>query len=209
MTSKAIVLLSGGIDSAVVMWLAKRKWQVYALTFKFNKSNSNETRAAKKLAKIAKIEKHFFIDVNFLKQVSELKQLKRNFNFKKMKIPTTYIPSRNTIFFGIASYFSEILGAKYIVSGHSYIDPFPDSKSKYVKTINNALLHGSWLGRKYRTKILMPIAKLNKTKIVNIGVKLKVPLELTWSCYKNGKVSCGKCDGCISKLSAFEELNLL
>jgi len=202
MTPKAIVLLSGGIDSATVLWWAKKKdWETYALTFKYGDWNSNEVNSAKRLVKKCDVEKHFIIDVNFLKQISELKQRKPN-------IPLIYIPSRNTIFFGIASHFAEIYGINYIVTGHSFTDSFPDSKPKYVKAINVALNYGSWLGKIYKTKIIMPLSKLDKTGILKLALKLKVPLELTWSCHKNIKVACCKCNGCVSRLETFEKFGM-
>jgi len=205
---KAIVLLSGGIDSSVALWWAKNKWEVYALTFEFSKSNRNEVNAARKLSKNAKVENHLIIDVNFLKQISELKQLRKNPLINKLHMPSTYIPSRNTVFFGVASYFSDILDARYIITGHISTDPFPDSKPKYVKAVNAALAYGSWLGKKYKTKIVMPFSKMDKISVLKSALKLKVPLELTWSCHKNIKIACGKCSGCNSRLDAFEAINL-
>lgn len=205
MMPKAIVLLSGGIDSAAALWWVKSKgWETYALTFEYGKWNSNEVNYAKRLAKISKVIKHLVVDVSFLNQISDLKSFKRLKNF-----PSAYIPSRNTVFFGIASHYAEIFSVNYIITGHSFTDPFPDSKPKYVEAINDALKYGSWLGRKYKTKIKMPLAKLDKSGIVRLAMKLKVPLELTWSCHKNGKVACGKCNGCIDRLDAFEKYGML
>ncbi len=204
MTTKAIVLLSGGIDSATVLWMVKGKWNSIALTFKFGKTNKKEMEAARKIAKKAGV-RQMVVDMPFLKQMSELRKFRKNPILKKFKIPMTYIPSRNTIFFGVASYFAELLGVNYIVTGHSFIDPFPDTKVNYVKSINSALSNGSWLGKRYKIKVVMPLAKLDKTHITKLATKLKVPLELTWSCYKNGKVACGKCDGCINNLVAFKK----
>ena len=201
MKTKSIVLLSGGIDSATALFWSKNKgYDTYALTFEYGNSNKNEIKAAKKLVKLSKAKKHIILDVNFLNEIQDLKP-----KYLLKKFPVTYIPSRNTIFFGIASHYAEIVGANYIVTGHSSIDPFPDSKPKYVKAINDALKYGSWLGRKYKTKIKMPLAKLDKIGIVRLAMKLKVPLELTWSCYENGKVACGKCNGCVSRLDTFKK----
>ncbi len=197
MKPKSIVLLSGGIDSATALFWSKNKgYDTYALTFKYGNWNRNEIKAAKKLAKLAKVREHIILDANFLNEIRNLKSRRL-----LKKFPAVYIPSRNTIFFGIASHYAEILGANYIVTGHSFIDPFPDSKPRYVKAINDALSSGSWLGKEYKTKIIMPLAKLDKTGIIKLAIKLKVPLELTWSCYKNGRIMCGKCNGCFSRLN--------
>lgn len=206
---KAIVLLSGGVDSAVALWWAKRRWRVYALTFKFGGLNSNEAESARKLARLAKVVRHITVDVKFLKQISELRGRRDAAGQPRESYPSTYIPSRNAIFFGIASYYAEIYGARYIVTGHLARDPFPDSKPAYVKAMNVALSQGSWLGKKYRTKILMPFAHSSKAVILRIGAKLNVPLASTWSCHTNRKNPCGKCKGCISRSIAFKDLGLL
>lgn len=202
---KAIVLLSGGLDSATALWLAKRKWQVYALTFKYADWNRKEVIAAKKLAKMAKVVKHIIVDVNFLNSIYDLMYLKlKGGNLRNF--PPTYVPSRNTVFFGIAAHYAEIYGINYIVTGHSFLDPFPDSKPRYIKALNDALNYGSWLGEKNKIKIVTPFYRMDKIGILRVALKLKVPLKFTWSCYFNDKVPCGKCKGCVSRVSAFKKL---
>jgi 7-cyano-7-deazaguanine synthase len=206
--SKATVLLSGGIDSAVALWLIKERFYIHALSFKLHERNSKEIEAARKIVEKADVEKHTIIDVGFLKEVSELRELKENYILKHSNIPSNYIPSRNTVFFGVASYFSEIIGAKYIITGHQLSDPFPDSKPRYIKAMNTALKFGSWLGKDFKTEIYMPLAKFDKKKIVELAIEMDVPIELSWSCHKNGSVACGKCRGCVSRLEAFEKLGV-
>jgi len=205
---KAIALLSGGIDSAAALWWAKRKWRVYALTFKFGNLNSNEVRSARQLATFAKVSRHIIVDLKFLKQISELSGREKVGGRARRRFPPTYIPSRNTVFFGIASYYAEIYGANYVVTGHIGRDPFPDSKPEYIKAMNAALSRGSWLGKRYRTKIITPFAHANKSDITRLAVRLKVPLALTWSCHWNRKTPCGRCEGCINRSSAFKSLKL-
>ncbi|MGD0330693.1 MAG: 7-cyano-7-deazaguanine synthase [Nitrososphaeria archaeon] len=207
-SSKALVLLSGGIDSAVALWLIKKRFDVYALSFKLNERNSMEIEAARKIFKKADVEEHMIIDVGFLREVSELRELKENYILKHSNIPSIYIPSRNTVFFGIASYFSEIIGARYIITGHQLSDPFPDSKPRYIKAMNTALKFGSWLGKDFKTEIYMPLAKFDKKRIVELAIEMDVPIELSWSCHKNESVACGKCRGCVSRLEAFEQLGV-
>ena len=205
---KALVLLSGGLDSAAALWWAKKRYEVYALTFRYGRLNKREMRAARKLARIAGVKKHFVIDVNFLKEVSEVDWMKERLSLKKTKMPSIYIPSRNTIFFGIASHISEIFGINSIITGHSFLDPFPDSKPDYVKSMNDAVNYGSWLGRRFRTKIVMPIYRMNKTEVLKFALREKIPLESTWSCYKETKYACGECNGCKNRLQAFGELGI-
>jgi 7-cyano-7-deazaguanine synthase len=110
--SKAIVLLSGGLDSAVALWWTKRKWQVYALTIKFGVMNANEVKSAKKVARLAKVTRHIIVDLRWLKQISEMGHKTQPSVELRRRFPSTYIPSRNTIFFGIASHYAEIYGAR-------------------------------------------------------------------------------------------------
>jgi 7-cyano-7-deazaguanine synthase len=204
----AIVLLSGGLDSAAALWWAKRKWQVYALTIRFGSLNTNEVRSARRLAAMAKVVRHMIIDLKFLKQMSELRGKVKKQPKEWERIPRTYIPSRNTIFFGIASYYAEIYGATHIVTGHIARDPFPDSKPSYIRAMNVALTRGSWLGRKYRTKIITPLSRTDKVGIVRLALKLGVPLSLTWSCHRNGKMPCGRCKGCMNRSNALKKVGL-
>ena len=164
MMQRAIILLSGGIDSAVALWILKSKYDIFALSFKYGDRNRKEMQAATRLVEKADIKNHLIVDLSFLREVSELPELKNSPILEKLKIPPTYIPSRNTIFFGIAFHYAEIISTKYIATGHSFIDSFPDSKPKYVKAVNKALLYGSWVGKKYKTKIIMPPCQIRQSR---------------------------------------------
>lgn len=204
----AIVLLSGGVDSAVSLWWAKQKWKTYALTFRYGKLNSNEVKSAKRLAKRAKVASHFLVDVGFLKQISELKRRLAAQRLDLKRFPPTYVPGRNTIFLGIAAYYAEIYGANYIVTGHIGRDPFPDSKPSYIKAINDTLAQATWL-REGRRKVITPLARLRKEDVVKLAVKLNVPLALTWSCHRNRKRPCGRCQGCLDRSNAVKTSALI
>jgi 7-cyano-7-deazaguanine synthase len=198
----AIVLFSGGLDSTVALWWAKKKWKTYALTFKYGKLNSNEVRSAKRLAKRAEVARHFVVDVRFLKQVSELRKRLANQGLDLNAFPPTYVPSRNTVFLGIAAYYAEIYNARHIITGHIGRDPFPDSKPAYIRAMNNALSQASWLRGKHEIEITTPFEQSTKEDVVGLALKLKVPLNLTWSCHRNGKSPCGKCRGCLDRTEA-------
>lgn len=198
----AIVLFSGGLDSAVALWWAKEKWKTYALTFKYGKLNSNEVRSAKRLAKRAEVARHFVVDVGFLKQVSELRKRLTSQGVGLSSFPPTYVPGRNTIFFGIAAHYAEIYNARHIITGHIGRDPFPDSKPTYIRAMNNALSQASWLRKKHGVRITTPFARSTKEDVVRLALKLEVPSDLTWSCHRNGKRPCGKCQGCLDRSRA-------
>jgi 7-cyano-7-deazaguanine synthase len=159
-------------------------------------------RSARRLAKRAEVTHHFVVDVAFLKQVSELerRQVAQELNLKMF--PPTYVPGRNTVYFGIAAHYAEIYGLRHIVTGHLAGDPFPDSKPTYIRAMNNALSQASWLRKKYSIKIMTPFARSTKEDVARIALKLDVPLDLTWSCHRNGKRPCGKCQGCLDRSRA-------
>jgi 7-cyano-7-deazaguanine synthase len=198
----AVVLFSGGLDSTVALWWAKKKWKIYALTFKYGKLNSNEVRSAKRLARRAQVARHFVVDVRFLKQLSELRKRLANQGLGLGSFPPTYVPGRNTIFLGIAAHYAEICNAKHIITGHIGRDPFPDSKPAYIRAMNNALSQGSWLRGKRGPRITTPFERSRKEDVVRLALKLEVPLNLTWSCHRNGKRPCGKCPGCLDRTRA-------
>jgi 7-cyano-7-deazaguanine synthase len=198
----AVVLLSGGLDSAVALWWTKKRWNTYALTFKYGELNSNEVRSAKRLAKRAEVAHHFVVDVGFLKQVSELRKRLTSQRLDLKLFPPTYVPGRNTIFLGIAAHYAEIYDVGHIVTGHIGRDPFPDSKPVYIRAMNNALSQASWLRKKHGIRIITPFARSTKEDVVRLAIELEVPLELTWSCHRNGKMPCGKCQGCLDRSTA-------
>jgi 7-cyano-7-deazaguanine synthase len=207
-TDSALVLLSGGLDSAVALWWAKKRWNTYALTFKYGELNSNEVRSARRLAKRAEVTQHFVVNVGFLKQISELKKRLTTQGHDVKLFPPTYVPGRNTIFFGIAAHFAEIYDVGHIVTGHIGRDPFPDSKPAYIRAMNNALSQASWLRKKHGIRIITPFARSTKEDVVRLALKLEVPLNLTWSCHRNGKRPCGNCQGCLDRSRALNMFGL-
>jgi len=204
----ALVLLSGGLDSAVALWWAKKKWKTYALTFKYGKLNSNEVRSAKKLAKRAEVPHHFVVEVGFLKQVSELRKKLTSQGLDLKRFPPTFVPGRNTIFLGIAAHYAEVYDVGHIVTGHIGRDPFPDSKPAFIGAMNKAISRASWLRKKHGIRITTPFARSTKESVVKLALQLEVPLDLTWSCHRNGKRPCGKCQGCLDRSRALNMFGL-
>jgi 7-cyano-7-deazaguanine synthase len=199
---KTIMLLSGGMDSATALWSIKGRCEIRALSFKFGKSNRNEIKAARRLAKLAGVREHTVIDVKYLREISEIMPAEE---VCRLGVPPCYIPSRNAIFFGIAAYFAEIDGAEQIVTGHNAEDSFPDSKKEYLMAMSRVLSLGSVLIKK-GIDVVAPFSGMNKTQILALAIKLGVPLESTWSCHKDGMAPCGSCNGCLDLQRAEKEL---
>ena len=211
---KAIVLLSGGVDSSTSLYIAKKQgFKVHALIFDYGQRHKKEISCAKRIAKKAKIT-YEVIKLSFPTIGSALLDKKtkvptnRSLKKIKSKIPATYVPARNLIFLSVASSFAESINAKAIFIGahtedySGYPDCREDFFSSFKKTINKGLKSGK------KIKIYTPLIKKNKEEIIKLGLRLKVPFKSTWSCYNDSKNPCGKCDSCFFRKEAFRKLNI-
>ncbi|MEJ5165871.1 MAG: 7-cyano-7-deazaguanine synthase QueC [Thermoanaerobaculia bacterium] len=214
---KALILLSGGIDSAVCALIAKRKKrEIYGLTFLYNQKHKIEIEKAKKLGKSLSLKKHFFLKIPAeIFETSSLvnKKLKVPKGLKKDKIPSTYVPSRNLIFLSIASALAESGGFDEIYIGANSIDfsGYPDCTPKFIRAFQNTLNKGTKRGVEGRAiKILAPLLKMSKAEIIKLGKKLGLDFSLTWSCYSpvKNRYPCGKCPSCIIRKKGFEEAKI-
>lgn len=194
----AIVLLSGGLDSAVCLWWARRRWSVYSFDVNFYRRNPKEISAARRLAEVAGVRERISVDLPFLREIQDL-------NGMAVKdLPSVYIPSRNMLFYALAAYWAEVKGAERIIGGHTAEDErlFPDATPNYISALNGILRvkarHSPGI------KIEVPLIRIKKPDVVKLAVKLKVPLQLTWSCQGEGERPCGRCLGCRRRGEAFE-----
>ncbi|MHB1908906.1 MAG: 7-cyano-7-deazaguanine synthase [Nitrososphaerales archaeon] len=203
----AIVLLSGGLDSTVALyWAISKNFEPLAFTFTYPLQTRKERRASFLVAKSAgcRIQK---IHVGFLKEIGDISEQGRVKLGKRT--PQSYIPSRNLIFYGIASSVAEVIGAKYIIGGHNSEDSrvFPDSSRTFFKEFNKLTKTGLITGGK-TGRVVLPLARLSKANVVELGKKLQVPFDLTWSCYDDGTKPCGKCSACKLRARAFRQAGL-
>ncbi len=125
----------------------------------------------------------------------------------KEGIPSTYVPGRNLMFLSIAGSLLDSIGADAIIAGPNAIDfsGYPDCTPAFFKAAADALNRGTKMGVTEGIEVLAPLMRLSKTQIVQLAAKLKVPFELTWSCYAGGKKPCGHCDSCKLRAKGFEE----
>ncbi|MFX0156174.1 MAG: 7-cyano-7-deazaguanine synthase, partial [Candidatus Hodarchaeota archaeon] len=123
--------------------------------------------------------------------------------------PEGFIPSRNLVFYSIASYYAEVFGCKVIIGGHISVDPqnFPDADPHFFNSLEALINKGKHSKDKNVIKFLFPLAKETKLDVIKLAKKLKVPLEWTWSCYSDGNEPCGKCISCRKREEAFIRLN--
>lgn len=205
---KAVVLLSGGIDSAVVLFLAKKKgYQVKALTFDYRQKHKKEIKCAQKLALAAEVDLCCLkIEMPWVQSslISKEKNIKAKNN---LKLPLTYVPGRNIIFLSFAVSYAESINAGSIFIGAHVQDysGYPDCRRSFLQSLNKAVNLGI---AAEGIKFCYPLIKKNKKEIIQLGFRLKVPFELTWSCYKGGNVPCFDCDSCFFRNKAFSQLGL-
>lgn len=210
MADKALVMLSGGLDSATCLYWAKEKFSdVSAITFNYFGRLVQEKRAAVRLAKSAGVTELIKVDLPFVKEASDF----YNGRLKKQDseaLQSSYVPARNLMFYSIAAHYAEYLGARWIVGGHNMHDVefFKDASKEYIGKLNALFKEGCLLcnGRAY--KILLPLAKKNRKEIVRLAVRLRAPIWQTWSCHNEGDSHCGRCYACKQRREAFHSLGL-
>ena len=208
---QAIILLSGGLDSAVTLYFAKsKKFECRALIFDYGQRHRREIEAAKRIAKAAGV-KFEVIKISLPWKGSSLLDKRSISRSKGSIIPSTYVPARNIIFLSFALSFAEASGACAIFIGAHAQDysGYPDCRPEFFRAFNKAALTGTKTGvEKKGIEIKTPLINMGKADIIRLGSRLKVPFELTWSCYKGGRVPCGVCDSCHYRNKGFKEAGI-
>ena len=206
---KAVILLSGGLDSAVTLYAAlKNGYKPDVLIFDYGQRHKKEILCAKKLAKLNKLKYHLVkIDLSWTRSSLTDKKIKvpTGRNLKGKDIPVTYVAGRNIIFLSYAFSYAESIGAQNVFIGAHIEDysGYPDCRPEFLFNFNQAVN----LGLKNKNiKLVAPLLPLSKRGIVELGIKLKVPFQYTWSCYQGSKKPCGKCDSCRFRRAAFAGL---
>ena len=209
-SKKALVMLSGGIDSSTCLYWAKKKFSdVLAITFNYHGRIENEKKATAQLAKRADVTNLLEIDVPFIKEYSDFynnRILKDDYDRRL----SSYIPARNIMFYAICAHYAEFLDIKWIIGGHNSHDAefFRDATKEYIKKINSLLRQGRPIIANNTPKILLPLVDMNRQEVISLALKIEVPLELTWSCHNEGKTHCGQCYSCSQRFNAFSSLGL-
>jgi 7-cyano-7-deazaguanine synthase len=214
MKPKAVVLLSGGIDSSTTLYYALNKgYRPQALIFDYGQRHRKEINSAKKVAELARVG-YLVLKLSFPWGGSAL--LDKDVSIprgreKRKTIPPTYVPARNIIFLSYALSYAEAISAREIFIGANAIDysGYPDCRPEFINAFQKMANLGTKTGVEGKgIKISAPLIKMRKSEIIKMGVKLGVPYEYTWSCYRGGKIPCGRCDSCILRTKGFEEAGL-
>jgi 7-cyano-7-deazaguanine synthase len=213
MMPKAVVLLSGGLDSTVTLAAAiDEGMDATALSFRYGQRHTRELESAEAVCRHYGIE-HRIIDIDLSSFRSALTDKSLDVpSDRKGKldenIPITYVPARNIIFLSIAAGVSESIGAEAIYIGANSVDysGYPDCRPEFFEKFTEMLSAGTKAGVEGNPiRIKTPILDMTKADIVRKGKELKAPLNLTWSCYNGGVKACGHCDSCRLRLKGFRE----
>ena len=213
---KAIVLLSGGMDSLVCAGLAVKEHQdVSFLHMNYGQKTSvRERKSFDQIADFYKIpqDKRKIIDMTFLKQIGGSSLTDESITVKTYQgdsnvIPDSYVPFRNSIILSLAVSWAEAVGAKKLYIGANYEDSpgYPDCRPSYYEAFNKVIKEGTKAGD---IEIKTPVILMKKKDIVLKGQELKVPFQFSWSCYKSTDKACGECDSCALRLRGFKEAGI-
>jgi 7-cyano-7-deazaguanine synthase len=210
----AVVLLSGGLDSATTLFLARRQgYRLYPLIFDYGQRHAREVGSAKNIARrfagrytVLRIELPWrgssLLDKKAALPISTTRAPSRG------AIPSTYVPARNLIFLSFAVSYAETIGAEAIYIGANAIDfsGYPDCRPAFYRAFRRTAVLGTRAGVESRPiKVLTPLIRKTKAQIIKLGLELGVPYQDTWSCYRGTRRPCGRCDACLLRAKGFRE----
>ncbi len=214
----AVVLSSGGIDSTTAMAVARdRGFTLYSLSFYYGQRHAYELEAAESIASYFKVAKHLVIKADL--RVIGGSALTANIDVPKSRdqrvissrIPSTYVPARNTIFLSYALAWAEVIGSSHIFIGVNIVDysGYPDCRPEYIKAFQQManLATKAGVERKTPINIEAPFLHMSKAQIIRLGISLGVDYSLTHSCYDPSPegLACGVCDSCLIRKKGFQE----
>ena len=207
---KAVCIMSGGMDSTLSAYMMKQKgYEIIGVHFNYDqRTQSKELECFEKICDDLGVIERYVLDLDFFSKLGASALVDKNIEVPTSGledgVPITYVPFRNGIFLSMAAAIGEKEGASVISIGVVEEDSsgYPDCRKTYIKAMQDAIN----LGTKDETNITidMPLVDMKKSQIVTEALKLGVPLEHTWSCYKNEDLACGICDSCRLRLRGFE-----
>ena len=214
---KAVILLSGGLDSTVNLAKALQKFSAgLAITFDYSqKALTKEIESSRAICRRYKLP-HKVIKLDWLKGISSSALIKGRRPVPKVRAENldsrrksqrsarvVWVPNRNGVFISIAAAFAEALAARKIVTGFNCEEAatFPDNSEEFIRAANESLAYSCMKN----VGVMSFTSKLTKDKIVKLGIKIDAPLDLIWPCYKAGKILCLRCESCVRCRRAFEK----
>jgi 7-cyano-7-deazaguanine synthase len=211
---KAVVLLSGGLDSTTCLSIAiKDGYEPFPLTFDYSQRHSKELENAVKIAEYYNLKTQRQIKIENVggSALTDLNINVPDFN-EKADIPITYVPARNIIFLSYATGYAEVIGAEALYIGVNAVDysGYPDCRPEFIEAFEKVIKVGTKMGVEGTgIKLMTPLINLTKAEIIKLAIENKVPLHLTTSCYKGGETACGVCDSCRLRLKGFRDAGVI
>jgi 7-cyano-7-deazaguanine synthase len=207
--SRAVVLLSGGMDSSVCSALAVRDYEAAAVHVSYGqRTQERERQSFLAICQRLKIHDRLMVQNEAFRAIGGSALTDESIAVPDAEdigrdIPVTYVPFRNAHFLAVAVSWAEVLGAEKVYIGAVEADSsgYPDCRPAYYKAFNEVVKTGT---RDGRIEILTPLIAMRKAEIVRLGLELGAPFDLTWSCYSREDEACGVCDSCVLRLRAFE-----
>ena len=215
---KAVILLSGGLDSTVCMAYAKEAgYELYPISFDYHQRHNIELESAKKVAAFYQVAKHVVIETNMNviggSALTDASIDVPDGDIKSDDIPVTYVPARNLIFLSYALSYAEAIGAERILIGVNALDysGYPDCRPAFIEQFQQVANYATKVAAVDKKEILIetPLLNLSKKEIVELGTKLGAPLHVSHSCYRGGEKACGVCDSCQLRLKGFREAGIV
>ena len=217
---RAVILLSGGLDSATVLAIAKEEgYNIFALSFRYGQRHQIEIESAQKIGKSVGVSEHRVIEVDLRaiggSALTAAIDVPKNRGVDEMatEIPVTYVPARNTIFLSYALAWAEVIGARHIFIGVNAMDysGYPDCRPEFItqfEKLAQLATKAGVEGTHYR--IHAPLIEMTKVQIIAKGAELGVQFSLTTSCYDPGPdgAACGRCDSCLLRKKGFREAGI-
>lgn len=215
---KAVVLLSGGLDSTVCMAVAKsRDLEIFPISFDYHQRHRIELYSARKVAAFYDVGRHLIVETN-MEAIGGSALTDPGINvpegdIERADVPITYVPARNLIFLSYALSYAEVLQAQYVFIGVNAVDysGYPDCRPEFIQrfqALADFSTKSAAVDRRH-IEIATPLQTLSKKEIVLLGQRLGAPLALTHSCYKGGEKACGVCDSCRLRLKGFAEAGVI
>ncbi|MCL6588963.1 MAG: 7-cyano-7-deazaguanine synthase QueC [Firmicutes bacterium] len=209
-TAKAVVLVSGGMDSCVTVAMAAKDYELALLHLNYGqRTEQRELKAFHDIADFYGAGQRLVVDVKYFSQIGgssltdkKIAVLKADLNRKE--IPNSYVPFRNANILAIATSWAEVIGAAKIFVGAVQDDSsgYPDCREEFFRAFNETIKYGT--KPETRIEIAAPLLRLKKAEIVQKAIELKAPIHLSWSCYQNEDQACGVCDSCALRLRGFQ-----
>jgi len=211
MKEKAVIILSGGMDSTTLLYDVKSLgFDTFALSFDYNQKHNKELEYAKKTCKQLNVP-HKILDLNILNEIAPSCLTRDDWevpegNYADENMKQTVVPNRNMVMISLATSYAIGIGAKYLFYGAHAGDHdiYPDCRKEFIDAMETAISLCDW----NKVYFLAPYCDIDKGDIVIIGKKLGVDYSLTWTCYKGKEKACGKCGSCTERLEAFKKAGM-